>query len=89
MRTDRWYTAGGLLEVGGYLGTQGHTVGEWMAQCGTRLELAISTRGALLWVLNTPTGLPAMIYGTLDALVDAGMDAHQMRADVFAYAPRP
>ncbi|MCF3992924.1 NAD(P)H-flavin reductase, partial [Pseudomonas aeruginosa] len=23
-----------------------------------------------------------------DALVEAGMDAHQMRADVFAYAPR-
>src|SRR3546814_13080756 len=23
--SDRWYTAGGLLEVGGYLGTQGHT----------------------------------------------------------------
>ncbi|NWE16412.1 filamentous haemagglutinin family protein [Pseudomonas yamanorum] len=33
--TDRWYTAGGLLEVGGYLGTQGHTVSEWMAQGGT------------------------------------------------------
>uniref|UniRef100_UPI00261FAFF3 two-partner secretion domain-containing protein n=1 Tax=Pseudomonas sp. TaxID=306 RepID=UPI00261FAFF3 len=33
--TDRWYTAGGLLEVGGYLGTQGHGVGEWMAQGGT------------------------------------------------------
>ncbi|WP_429614630.1 filamentous haemagglutinin family protein [Variovorax sp. W2I14] len=32
---DRWYTGGGLLEVGGYLGTQGHTVGEWMAQGGT------------------------------------------------------
>jgi hypothetical protein len=32
--SDRWYTGGGLLEVGGYLGTQGHTVGEWMAQGG-------------------------------------------------------
>jgi filamentous hemagglutinin family protein len=31
---DRWYTGGGLLEVGGYLGTQGHTVSEWMAQGG-------------------------------------------------------
>jgi len=31
---ERWYTGGGLLEVGGYLGTQGHTVGEWMAQGG-------------------------------------------------------
>ena len=29
-----------------------------------------------------------MIYATLDTLVDAGMDPHQMRADVFAYAPR-
>lgn len=33
--TDRWYTAGGLLEVSGYLGTQGHSVAEWMAQGGT------------------------------------------------------
>ncbi|WP_312466806.1 filamentous hemagglutinin family protein [Stutzerimonas nitrititolerans] len=33
--TDRWYTAGGLLEVGGYLGTTGHSAGEWMAQGGT------------------------------------------------------
>ncbi|MHA3735382.1 filamentous hemagglutinin family protein [Pseudomonas sp. Eth.TT006] len=33
--TDRWYTAGGLLEVGGYLGTQSHGIGEWMAQGGT------------------------------------------------------
>ncbi|MGY1447575.1 filamentous hemagglutinin family protein [Pseudomonas chlororaphis] len=33
--TDRWYTGGGLLEVGGYLGTQAHGVGEWMAQGGS------------------------------------------------------
>lgn len=33
--TDRWYTAGGLLEVGGYLGTTGHSMGEWAAQGGT------------------------------------------------------
>ncbi|OEZ50515.1 heme/hemopexin-binding protein precursor [Janthinobacterium sp. MP5059B] len=33
--SDRWYTAGGLLEVAGYLGTQGHSVSEWMAQGGT------------------------------------------------------
>lgn len=33
--TDRWYTAGGLLEVGGYLGISGHGIGEWMAQGGT------------------------------------------------------
>lgn len=33
--TDRWYTAGGLLELGGYLGTRNHSAGEWMAQGGT------------------------------------------------------
>ncbi|RTQ37370.1 filamentous hemagglutinin N-terminal domain-containing protein [Variovorax gossypii] len=33
--SERWYTAGGLLEVGGYLGTEGHTASEWMAQGGT------------------------------------------------------
>jgi CDP-4-dehydro-6-deoxyglucose reductase len=34
------------------------------------------------------SGSPNMVYSTLDALVVAGMDAQQMRADVFAYAPR-
>ncbi|AYN19510.1 filamentous haemagglutinin family protein [Alcaligenes aquatilis] len=33
--SDRWYTAGGLLEVGGYLATTGRNIGEWMAQGGT------------------------------------------------------
>lgn len=33
--TDRYYTRGGLLEVGGYLGTTGHTVAEWAAVGGT------------------------------------------------------
>ena len=31
---ERWYTAGGLLEVGGYLGLQGHGSGEWAGQGG-------------------------------------------------------
>ncbi len=34
------------------------------------------------------SGSPAMIYATLDAFVEGGMAASQMRADVFAYAPR-
>lgn len=33
--SERWYTGGGLLEVGGYLGTRSHGIGEWMAQGGT------------------------------------------------------
>ncbi|WP_186332161.1 filamentous haemagglutinin family protein [Bordetella genomosp. 13] len=32
---DRWYTAGGLLEVSGYVANAEHTAGEWMAQGGT------------------------------------------------------
>ena len=32
---QRWYTQGGLLEVGGYLGTTGHGIGEWAAVGGT------------------------------------------------------
>jgi hypothetical protein len=32
---ERWYAGGGLLEVGGYLGNQGHGIGEWAAQGGT------------------------------------------------------
>jgi len=33
--SDRYYTAGGLLEVSGYLGNAGHGIGEWMAQGGS------------------------------------------------------
>ncbi|UIN21430.1 filamentous haemagglutinin family protein [Herbaspirillum frisingense] len=33
--SDRWYSGGGLLEVGGYLGNRGHRIGEWAAQGGT------------------------------------------------------
>ncbi|WP_087724465.1 filamentous haemagglutinin family protein [Pandoraea sp. PE-S2T-3] len=32
---ERWYTPGGLLEVGGYLANQTHGIGEWAAQGGT------------------------------------------------------
>ncbi len=49
--TDRWYTAGGLLEVGGYLGTQNHSIGEWMAQ-GGRVSFAgndvVTEQGSLI-----------------------------------------
>ncbi|NLS28480.1 hypothetical protein S2M10_34900 [Sphingomonas sp. S2M10] len=32
---DRWYTPGGLLEVGGYLANMSHGIGEWAAVGGT------------------------------------------------------
>ena len=33
--SDRWYAAGGLLEVSGWVNNQGHGIGEWAAQGGT------------------------------------------------------
>ena len=46
---DRYYTSGGLLEVGGYLGNTKHKVGEWVAVGGTITLSApdvIAQRGA-------------------------------------------
>ena len=61
----------------------------WQGRCGL-LHEAVREDFADLRALHLyASGSPAMVYATLDALVEAGMDAHQMRADVFAYAPRP
>lgn len=61
----------------------------WEGRCGL-LHEAIRTDFPDLAGLHVyASGSPAMIYATLDALVEAGMSAEQMHADVFAYAPRP
>ena len=61
---------------------------DWAGRSGF-LHEAVSADFADLKGLHVyASGSPAMIYATLDALVEAGMDAAQMRADVFAYAPR-
>ncbi|WP_298185000.1 CDP-6-deoxy-delta-3,4-glucoseen reductase [uncultured Pseudomonas sp.] len=60
----------------------------WQGRCGL-LHEAVREDFADLSALHVyASGSPAMVYATLDALVEAGMDAQQMRADVFAYAPR-
>ncbi|HHB1450708.1 TPA: hypothetical protein ACOQZT_004554, partial [Serratia odorifera] len=61
----------------------------WEGRCGLLHEAVCEDIADLNSVHVYASGSPAMIYGTLDALVNAGMDAHRMRADVFAYAPRP
>ena len=61
----------------------------WEGRCGMLHEAVSEDIADLSHVHVYASGSPAMVYGTLDALVAAGMDAHQMRADVFAYAPRP
>ena len=60
----------------------------WEGRCGLLHEAVCEDISDLAGVHVYASGSPNMIYATLDALVDAGMDAHQMRADVFAYAPR-
>jgi CDP-4-dehydro-6-deoxyglucose reductase len=60
----------------------------WEGRCGLLHEAVREDIPDLSSVHVYASGSPAMVYATLDALVEAGMDAHQMRADVFAYAPR-
>ncbi|VVE01906.1 hemagglutinin [Pandoraea aquatica] len=62
--TDRWYTAGGLLEVSGYLNTAQHGIGEWAAQGGT-----VQLGGAE--VVTRAGSLINLAGGTLD--VQTGM----------------
>ncbi|GGF06588.1 hypothetical protein GCM10011611_10090 [Aliidongia dinghuensis] len=45
--SDRYYTAGGLLEVSGWLANTPHTIGEWMATGGT-ITLATGGAGAVV-----------------------------------------
>lgn len=61
----------------------------WDGRCGLLHEAVCEDIDDLSAIHVYASGSPAMVYATLDALVNAGMDAHQMRADVFAYAPRP
>ncbi len=61
---------------------------DWRGRCGLLHEAIREDFSDLKGLHVYASGSPAMVYGTLDALVEAGMDAHQMRADVFAYAPR-
>jgi filamentous hemagglutinin family protein len=56
---DRWYTSGGLLEVGGYLVNDNRGVGQWLAQGGT----ATFTGGELLTRAGSGINLSG---GTLD-----------------------
>src|SRR3989344_5132994 len=60
----------------------------WQGRCGLLHEAVREDFPSLRALHVYASGSPAMVYATLDALVEAGMDAHQMRADVFAYAPR-
>ena len=61
----------------------------WNGRVGLLYEAVCSDIQNLTDYRVIVSGSPAMVYGTFDALVAAGMQPEQMLADVFAYAPRP
>jgi len=61
----------------------------WEGRCGLLHEAVRADFPSLSGLHVYASGSPAMVYATLDALVEAGMAPQQMHADVFAYAPRP
>lgn len=61
----------------------------WTGRTGLLYEAVCSDIQHLADYRVIACGSPAMVYGTFDALVAAGMQPEQMLADVFAYAPRP
>ena len=79
--SDRYYTAGGLLEVGGYLGTTAHTIGEWAALGGTiTLSAAevIAQRGA---VFNISGGSLDYAAGWIHSTNLIGSDGRRYSVD--------
>lgn len=61
----------------------------WEGRSGLLYEAVIKDMPDLAGYRVITSGSPAMVYGTLDALVEHGMQPEQMQADVFSYAPRP
>ncbi|WP_282294725.1 filamentous hemagglutinin family protein [Stenotrophomonas sp. PS02289] len=78
---ERWYAAGGLLEVGGYLGTQGHSVSEWAAQGGSVLlggNEVITQAGSRI---NLAGGSLDVASGTIQQTWLRGTDGQLYRLD--------
>ncbi len=61
----------------------------WEGRSGLLYEAVINDLADLGGYRVVASGSPAMVYGTLDALVAHGMRPEQMQADAFSYAPRP
>ncbi|MDP9902456.1 filamentous haemagglutinin family protein [Variovorax ginsengisoli] len=79
--SDRWYSAGGLLEVSGYLGLQGHGIGEWAAQGGTVTlsgKEVVTQQGS---VVNLAGGSLDVQTGVIRQTWLRGSDGQMYRAD--------
>ncbi|WP_229183267.1 filamentous haemagglutinin family protein [Bradyrhizobium oropedii] len=79
--TDRYYTAGGLLEVSGYLNNTGHRIGEWTAVGGTITLSApevVAQRGSLF---NISGGAVQYQGGYVQQTLLLGSDGRIYNAD--------
>ncbi|WP_461334877.1 filamentous haemagglutinin family protein [Bradyrhizobium embrapense] len=79
--TDRYYTAGGLLEVSGYLNNTGHRIGEWTALGGTITLSApevVAQRGA---IFNISGGAVQYQGGYVQQTMLLGSDGRIYNAD--------
>ncbi|EIP99047.1 filamentous hemagglutinin family N-terminal domain protein, partial [Opitutaceae bacterium TAV1] len=72
--SDRYYTAGGLLEVGGYRGNQGHTIGEWAAQGGSVQFAADSVNARAGSLVNISGGSVTYAAGYVNTTRLLGID---------------
>ena len=61
---------------------------EWGGRKGFLYEAVLEDFADLNALSFYVSGSPAMVYATLDALVEKGLNPSQMYADVFEYAPR-
>lgn len=61
---------------------------QWHGRCGMLYEAVIEDLDELMDAEVYISGSPAMVYTTIDALVDKGLSLDAMHSDVFEYAPR-
>jgi len=61
---------------------------DWRGYRGLLHELIAEDFSSLEGMTVFLSGSPAMVYGTLDALLPLGLQPDQCRADAFSYAPR-
>lgn len=60
----------------------------WSGRTGLVGQVALADFDDFNDVTVFVSGGPAMVYATLDAFVEKGMDESCMRSDIFSYAPR-
>jgi len=62
---------------------------DWSGSVGLLPQAVLNDIQDFSNTLIIGAGSPGMVYALLDACEEKGLDASQMKSDVFAYAPRP